>query len=239
MRHVVAFVVIIFACLLIPARSAEAQGGLMEWLERLSGPGIFKGYTTPVKLFCYGAHKAASTDRETLETREAAKNDQRLKFNLGCGRTRRDLVRIDIGAEIGYYRANNTLQYDPSVPSADTDTVNAWMYTGTFDVGVHRGVDVGFGVGFVRYGGLPVDPFNRMFLQVARVTWKPLVMFQADTDAGRYQQEFLQVRVVGRWMPDGFKAEEFGAIPGTFESGAEIQAGVSLGVDFFALFKVR
>jgi hypothetical protein len=228
---------------LVPARSAEAQGGLMEWLERLSGPGIFKGYTTPVKLFCYGLHKDSSTAPDQFfsseDVRNAALGRQEFKFQPGCGRTQRNLVRIDIGAEVGYYRANNTLQYDPSVPADETDTVTAWTYAGTFDVGVHRGVDIGFGVGFMRYGGFPGDSFNRMFLQVGRFTWKPLVMFRADTPAGRYQQEFLLVRFVGRWMPDGFKAEEFGAIPGTFESGAEIQAGVSLGVDFFALFKVR
>ena len=237
MRKAAAFVVMVVASVLVSARSAEAQGGLMEWLERLSGPGIFKGYTTPVKLFCYGVHKPGSGEPDPAIASPDTQ-EQALRFQPGCGRTARNRVRLDIGVEVGYYRANNTLQYDASVPSDETDTVTAWSYAGTFDVGVHRGVDVGFGVGVTRYGGLPVESFNRMFIQVGRVTWKPLVMFRADPDE-RYQQEFLQVRFVGRWMPDGFKAEEFGAIPGTFESGAEIQAGVSVGVDLFALFKVR
>jgi hypothetical protein len=240
MRHVVAFVVIVFACILIPARSAEAQGGLMEWLERLSGPGHFEGLTVPVKLFCYGLHKASS-DADDPQTAEERKNlgPPAFRFQPGCGRTYRGLVRMDIGFEASWMFGDNTLQYDPSVSPDNTDTVNAQIYAGTFDVGVHRALEVGLGVGVMRFSGLPVSSFNRMFLQIGRITWKPLAMFPADTPRGRYFQEFLQVRFIGRWMPDGFDAEDFGAIPGTFESGPEIQSGVAVGVDFFALFKVR
>jgi hypothetical protein len=243
MRHVVAFVVIVFACILVPARSAEAQGGLMEWLERLSGPGHFEGLTVPVKFLCYGLHKTSSVEADpffaTAEARQKALDAQEFRFQVGCGRTARNLVRMDIGFEASWMFGDNTLTYDPSVSPDDSDTVNAQIYAGTFDVGVHRAIDVGFAVGVMRFSNLPVNAFNRMFLQVGRITWKPLAMFRASTPGGRYQQEFLQVRFIGRWMPDGFKAEDFGAIPGTFESGPEIQSGVSVGVDLFALFKVR
>jgi hypothetical protein len=41
-----------------------------------------------------------------------------------------------------------------------------------------------------------------------------------------YKREAFQLRLVMTVIPDGFDAEDFGALPGTYKSGTEVQANV-------------
>lgn len=238
MRHVAAFVVIALACVLVPAQRAEAQTSIMEWLERLSGPGPFEGPGIHVNFACYGYKKESAIAADPEITTEAAHAKviaaQRWFPDFGCGKAARNLVRISVGAHVAWLSGDNNLSYDPSVPADETRDVDAHLYQGTVDFGLHRSVEVGFGAGFVRFSQLPVDPLMRAALQPIRLTWKPFAMF-GRTGGNLYGREALHVQFIGSWFPGGFKAEDFGAIPGTFDSGNEIQASLGVGVDVLAL----
>ena len=242
MRRVVACAVMVLACLCVPARPAHAQRTFLEWLERLSGPGPFKVGMVHVPFSCYGFEKESSTAPDPVLTDPKAKSDavaaQHWFLQPGCGKSARNLVRVTIGAQIAKGSGDNNLLYDDSVPDDERDHVNVQVFLGTVDFGLHNSVELGIGAGFIRFSDLPIDSFTRLAVQPARVIWKPLAMF-ASKGGNLYQREALQVWFTASWFPGGFTAEDFGAIPGTFDSGKEIQGSFAIGVDLLALFKIN
>jgi hypothetical protein len=237
MRHVVAFVLIVIGCVCVPARPAEAQGVFLEWLERLSGPGPFKMKTVHVTFGCYGYKKDRPTSEDPVVTTDVI-GAQRWFFQVGCGSAARNLVRLNIGLQAAWGSGDNNLLYDDSVPEDDRDRVGAKLFVGTLDVGLHNSLEVGVGTGFAQFSDLPVGSFTRVAVQPGRLIWKPLAMF-ASKGASLYQREALQVRITATWFPGGFTDEDFGALPGTFDTGKEIQTSLMIGLDVFALLKVN
>jgi len=229
MRHVVAFILIVFAFVCVSARPAEAQGVFIEWLERLSGPGPSKGIGVHVTFRCFGVR---TTERGAADD-VAAAGTPRFFTDLGCARSARTRFRVAFGVQASWASGDNNLDYDASVPADERETVKMSTYVGTVDVGVHPGVEVGVGAGFVRFSDLPVDSFTRVTVQPVRVIWKPLVTFEGGGNL--YRREALQLRFIATMFPGGFDAEDFGAIPGTFESRKEIQGSFSILVDLLAL----
>jgi hypothetical protein len=225
MRHVVAFVLIVIACVCVPARPAEAQGVFLEWLERLSGPGPLKGPGAHLVFHCYGVR--------TLEPRQtdpkAASESPEPFFDFGCAHADRNRVRVSVGAQVA--TATGPLLDDDDFPEAQDDTIRATSVLATVDIGLRRSVEVGFGAGFVRFSSLPVSSFTRLSVQPVRVIWKPLVTFgQGATENWR---EALQLRFTASMFPDGFSNEDFGS-PVPFESGKEIQGSFVILVDLLA-----
>jgi hypothetical protein len=231
MKHAAIVLFAATVCSLVPVRPAEAQAGFIRWLERLSGPGPFVGGGVEVYALCYGVRKDQPVDPDASGDRAAS-----WFFDANCGRAARDRRRVTIGAQWARLAGNNTLQYDASVPAALTDRVSATLFLATADVGVVRPLDVGASAGFIRFAGAPPGAFTRPAIEPLRLTWKPLAMrpvgrgpngtIPADAAAALYRREWLQIRLVVTLLPGGFDAEDFGAIPGTFHSGTEVQSNV-------------
>ncbi len=223
MRQAVVIGLFTLACGLVPARPAEAQAGFIRWLEKLSGPGPFVGVGLEIYGLCYAAEKDSITAPEP-----AAAEPRRWFFDVNCARAARDRQRLTIGVQFSKMIGDNELQYDPSVPDDLHDTVGATAFLASADLSVTRALDLGVGLGFLHFTGAPPGSITRVALEPIRVTWKPLAMRPAGTTnlAGLYKREWLQLRLVMTVIPGGFDAEDFGAIPGSYRSGTEVQANM-------------
>lgn len=230
MKRVLFLALVVLGLALIPARPASAQAGFIRWLEKLSGPGPFVGAGIEIYGLCYGAEKALATDPDPVE--RADNTGARWFFDPNCGRAARDQRRLTIGVQLSRLVGDNGLQYDESVPAKLHDTVGASIFMGTADLGVHRSLDVGSALGFVHFTGAPPGGFSRVMIEPIRVTWKPLAMKPVPANASAaearaaYRREWLQIRVVMTVLPGGFDAEDFGAIPGSYKSGTEVQGNL-------------
>jgi hypothetical protein len=238
MKRLVLVALALLAFSAVPATPAFAQTGFFRWLERLSGPGPFYGTGFELYGVCFGVKKdsAKDSDAETAQRKSATWFP-----GVGCGQAaRRDgdrglkIDRVSIGVQYSWMRGDNRLQYDPSVPADQTDSVDATVFMGIADFGFVRALDLGAGFGFVRFSGMPSPAFSHVMFEPIRVTVKPLALKKAST----YKDEALQLRVVMTVIPSGFDAEDFGAIPGTYHSGTEVQGNLYIIVNVASLFGV-
>lgn len=202
---------------------AHAQAGFIRWLEKLSGPGPFVGGGLEIYGLCYAAEKDSIDGPEP-----AATQPRNWFFDVNCARAARDRQRLTIGIQFAKMTGDNDLLYDESVPENLRDSVSATTLMGSADLSLTRSLDVGVGLGFIHFGGSPRGSFSRVALEPIRVTLKPLAM---RPTGGRslmelYKQEWLQLRVVMTVLPGGFDAEDFGAVPGSYRTGTEVQANM-------------
>ena len=239
MKKAVLIGLLALACGLVPVRPAEAQAGFIRWLEKLSGPGPFYGPGFDLYGFCYGIKKNSSIDYdltdEQLRTNTYAPS---WFWNVNCGKANRTSRRLTIGVQDPKLWGDNNLEYDATVPEDQRDTVTATIFLGSADFGVDRSLDVGAGLGFVHFTGTPAGGFSRAVLEPLRVTFKPLTMRRATASGPNlYRREWLQFRLVMTVLPGGFDAEDFGAIPGSYPSGTEVQANLYIIVNATNLLK--
>jgi hypothetical protein len=221
MKKLVVIGLLALASSLVAARPASAQAGFIRWLEKLSGPGPFVGAGLEVYGLCYGLRVA--------DPGETPDPNRKWFWDGNCRRASRDQQRLTVGVQFSKLVGDNGLLYDETVPEDLRDSVGATLFLGSADLGVMRALDVGAGVGFVRFTGMPSAGFTRVALEPLRVTWKPLTMRSRGADsAAMYKREWLQVRLVMTVLPGGFDAEDFGAIPGSYSSGTEVQANMYL-----------
>jgi hypothetical protein len=105
-------------------------------------------------------------------------------------------------------QARDNLQLTSFHPSA------WWRPTDSVEVGMSGGVFWFSGAGF--------DTFRRIFLEPIRVDVKPLALL-ADIRTQPHPEwlELLSIRAGLVIIPKGFRAEDFGADPGTFQTGRE------------------
>jgi hypothetical protein len=238
MKKVVLVGLLALACGLVPARPADAQAGFIRWLEKLSGPGPFYGAGFELYGLCYGVEKNSSIQADP-PPEEAFKRSRDWFWDVNCGKAARNRQRLTVGVQFSKLWGDNNLQYDETaVPEDQRDTVGATIFLGTADLGVARALDVGAGLGFIHFTNTPPGGFSRVLLEPLRVTWKPLTMRRASASAeDLYRREWLQFRVVMTVIPGGFDAEDFGAIPGSYTSGTEVQTNLYIIVNATNLLK--
>jgi hypothetical protein len=237
MKKAVLIGLLTLACGLVPARPAEAQAGFIRWLEKLSGPGPFYGAGFDLYGFCYGVKKETSLTPDFTED-ALTTQQRRWFFDVNCGKANRTSKRLTVGVQFSKLWGDNNLQYDPAVPEDQRDTVAATIFLGSADFGVDRALDIGAGLGFIHFTNTPAAGFSRVLVEPLRVTWKPLTMRRAAASADNlYRREWLQFRLVMTVLPGGFDAEDFGAIPGSYSSGTEVQANLYIIVNATNLLK--
>lgn len=208
---------LVLLAVLVPARAVSAAG-FLEWLERLSGPGPFKGLGIELTFVCYGA--------PTAEPGEASIENVRWSTDVDCRRIDRDRPRVSAGVRAALLTGDNNLEYESPLPPGG-ETVQLFSFMGTADYSLSRTFDIGAGAGFMRFTGAPAGPFAKVALQAVRFTWRPLTM-GVEGRRESYKREWLQIRYIATLVPGGFDAADFGARPGSFDSGTEFLSSINV-----------
>ena len=240
-----ATVVVAAACLLwlvTPAPAHALWGG--GWLERLSGPGPFEGLFGGARLLCVsGPTEPDAASPDPLERGSLGRTltfprdlDARVWLTpAGCHFLPADQPRLQLGVDFGFLSSSrNLLDYgeDSQIPEGDRQ-VRLRTFLVTADLRVNRVLDVGAGFGrawFRSAGGL-FETFPKTVTQPLRLTTRPLATFSKDPRVAAFVVLFEGSRFHG-----GFTAEDFGAVPGTYNEPSELVWSWSVRVDPVALF---
>lgn len=187
------------------ASPAFAQRGFWSWLDRLSGPGPTKGWGVEVVLVC--------DDNEAHRSLPGCFGDDVFK---------RGVVFVNLGL------SNLETGSNPS----DGGAVGALILMPSVDPRLHRAVDVGVGMGVVRFrpanGDGRFDAFWKPIFEVGRITFRPLMVFSEN-------RHLSFLTVAGRLDAFGaFGANDFG--PTAHEVGAELVPSVAIGIDVGTFF---
>ena len=244
-----ATVVVAAACLLlflIPAPAHALWGG--GWLERLSGPGPFRGQVLDHRFLCISLPGVARAAHDALRDQSVIKDltiplgDRGWLTPFGCsgidvalndpGRTE---PRLEVGIDLQLlHSAANVLDYSQPGTTGPSE-IGLRTFGLTADLRVNRVLDVGTGVGrawFRSTANTPFDSFSRTVWQPLRVSVRPLAFLSPDTKAEAVVMRFDATKFEGT-----FTAADFGAAPGTFNEPGEITWAWSIRIDPFVLLK--
>jgi hypothetical protein len=236
-------VVLACACLLglftpTPAYALFGSG----WLERLSGPGPFKGWVFNDRFLCLTVPRKGD-DRDLQEwarklTYPREEGKRAYLSLVGCNFLPSDDPRLEIGVQGGWLKStDNVLDYNGLGLSDDDKEVKLTQWMITADIRVNRVLDVGAAIGRARFrpGGVDLfDDFSRTVTQPLRLTTRPLAALSNDK-----RLEALVVRFDATKFHGGFTDADFGARPGTFNEPGEILWNWAILVDPFALLWKR
>jgi hypothetical protein len=242
-------VVLAGACLLsliTPAPAHALWGG--GWLERLSGPGPFRGQVIDHRFLCITLPKEARAAHDSLPDTSAIKDliiplgDRAWLTAVGCSAIdvalrdpRRAEPRLEVGIDLQLlHSAANALDYSQPGNAGPSD-IGLRTFGVTADLRVNRVLDVGIGVGrawFRSTTGTPFDGFSRAVLQPLRVSVRPLAFLSNASSS-----EAIVIRFDATKFQGTFTAVDFGAAPGTFNEPGEITWAWSIRIDPFVLLK--
>ena len=161
--------------------AARAQDGIMEWIERLSGPGKFVGFVGGVRVGCVfdgdESVRACFTDSD---------------------RIRRMLV-----IRAGWLTTGEKQRFDVTSAGSPNDTrpVHMILVDPVYMFRLHPMVDVGAGGGFMTFSGEGFDTFSRFIVTPFSVTYTPFAR----------RSRVFQVHAQGQIVPKGFTAADFGS----------------------------
>ena len=241
--------VVVAACLFAlcspaPAHAAFGSG----WLERLSGPGPFAGWALGPRLLCISTPRTAAEAQAVGDALEKSVWGRRLTFpsddntariyvtGAGCHFLPNESPRLEIGFERGWlHSVENVLDYSNAPGLADDDKeVRLRTLLLTADIRINRILDVGVGLGRASFSSASTPDlfsrFSRTMSQPLRVTMRPLAAFSTSKRMQAIVVRFDATKFHGR-----FVAEDFGAVPASFDEPGEILWSWGLRVDPFAL----
>jgi hypothetical protein len=233
-RHKAAAVVAVALLSTVLPRPAYALWG-GGWLERLSGPGPFRGQVLDYRFLCIAAPDAKDESSTSdpppgkIVTREL--RDRVWLTGAGCHFLGSDDKRLEVGVDFGFLRSTeNVLDYGnrPGLTDDDKD-VGLRTFAVTADFRVNRILDVGAGFGRASFRSPDADlfpGFSRTMSQPVRLTVRPLAALSNSRRA-----EALVMRFDATKFHGTFTADDFGAVPGTFTEPGEITWGWSIRID--------
>jgi hypothetical protein len=193
---------------------ASAQGW-WRWIEQLSGPGPLKGPEFEVGLYCFsGSGSPALASQGPF-----------------CDTDPEHDVKAAVRLDVAWLWGKNNLRYPAGVTVPEN--VRAFSWLAAVDVAAQPWLEIGAGLGSIRFSNTPADSFSKPAIEPIRVIWKPLAMKSGAAD----WLEAFQIRYRGIVLPSGFTAEDFGAVPGTFDAGAEFINSVSFVVNLANLLR--
>ncbi len=194
----------VLACLVVPARPAEAQAGFFRWLEQLSGPGPFWGAGAEVYALCVG-HKKSEPAAENSTAAASAS----VFVDLNCGKAAPNHITFKLGGHYSGQRGKNKLTLDDD---DDVTTSHTVMVTG--DLGVHPAIEVGTAYGRVRFVSF-TETADKNIWEVVRITIKPGAFKSTGAAIRDYRRAGYAFRFSATLFRD-LDALDFGAPAGTF-----------------------
>jgi|RhiMetdeSRZDD1v2_1073273.scaffolds.fasta_scaffold214113_2 hypothetical protein len=200
--------------------SLARADGIIDWIEKMSGPGPWKGVGFDL-LFCIDkTHKVA------FECwRRPAPNEHRLPED------ERHIIDI---AVVRYWTLANRPRFD-DIPG-DTRGMKLLRIEPQYAYRFHRAIDVGVGVGFWRFSGEEhgdFDPFWTVTFTPINVLFSPLALLQRDVP--RKWQRVFQLQVAESLLT-GLDGADFDS-PTKFKSGKELVTRYGIRIDLVELFR--
>ncbi len=204
--------------------AARAQGGWLDYIEQLSGPGPFKnGPAISLRVSCFDA---------PADVRDAgsATWERPVAWVLSCSRSDREtLGYLEVRAAWAGTDDQALFQDRPNeLVGTTTAHVAELLAMRQFD----RAVGVGAGAGWIWFSGSNLDGHpGRLLLTPLSISASPLRLVTTS----RWMQA-VTVRFEEQWVTKGFVATDFNRIStSTYSSGGELLRSVSILVDVFAL----
>jgi len=209
---------------------APAHAQIWQWIDELSGPGPFQGPVFEWKLVCFGDQTDATPRGGRGEalailgpgclTRPVAPRVRRGSFNMAFG-----LLKAD----------ENRLQYPNREQDRDVALTllepSVWWSPAIW-------VDTGVGGGVFWFSGPGFPTFHRAFFEPIRVNLKLLTLIgRARSENPPEWLDAFSIRASAVVMPRSFRADDFGAIPGTFATSREVLQSYAVAVDFEPLIR--
>jgi hypothetical protein len=218
--------IVLFVCvLLLGFTPSPAHAQLWRWIDELSGPGIFQGPEFEWKLVCFGDQPDATSKGGRGEalgilgpgclSRPVPPRARRGSFNISFG-----LLKAD----------DNPLRY--ANPNQDHEVAmtllepSVWWSPAIW-------VDTGIGGGLMWFSGAGFPSFRRVFFEPIRVNLKLLTLIaRMRSESPPEWLDAFSVRASAVVIPTSFRAEDFGAIPGTFQTSREVLQSYAVAIDF-------
>ena len=178
-----------------PAR-AYALEGWWDWLDALSGPGPYHGLGFGFWIACA---PEAEQGLQALCLRER-EPDQFKRM-------------LDVRFSFDVWGGGQRFQDDPG----DARSVNAFSFDTfyLFRINTTLDIDVGPGVGFVRYSGDGFEPIYRFTFSPLSFSMAPFAESEPRWVRG------VRVRLDSMYVPQGFTATDFGNFASRFETNGE------------------
>ena len=202
--HIVRSTAVLLFCLFCVPRPAHADlMSFLDWLDRLSGPGPWKGIVSEWNPGVWGATKKEVADAKAAG--RAAVSD--FAFDpLGTKVSQSDF-HFRYGPQFGRLSADENNQNYGGAAAPD---VKAFLFGGTFDAGM-KGIEGGVAAGFVHFYG---DGFGFTKGTFApRVTVYPLTLVTTKYESKKL--EFIYIRYGWTRIIGDITAGQFGAVERT------------------------
>lgn len=203
--------------------TASAQRGFWDWIEGLSGPGPFHGYSFGYRLFC---------------TKEFDGRDQRL-YNVDprCFNDGDPNIRQMIDIRFGRFSSNDNPRFasTPSDPQPDRREVELFKLEPSAAVRLNPMLDVGIGLGFVRFSGEGFESFWRTTLTPLKVSIAPLALRVPPNVRGKWSR-LIKLHYDVTYFPEGFTGADFGNTKTTYSTASDWARSFGVELDFGVLF---
>lgn len=227
------FASLMLATLLLIALPAPASAQLVRWLEKLSGPEMIvkgAGIHLPFRCYAWDLQRVASADATEQELRSLPRRVLPGFDSLYCRSSARNHKRVLLGADVALLRNERD-------GAPEFEHVSAASFMVTLDVGYHAAVEFGIGAGTLVFWGDGFSAFQRLVIQPARVTVKPLV-FVSDWLGGdvhwRYLAESVRFQYQRNFRFGTLSSEHFG-IEGPWREGTEGFDALTFTFDAFVI----
>lgn len=220
-----------------------------DWIDQLSGPGPFQGLDFQWRVACIADPNVQSTadrkDPGTSSLRSLDSFDGGAKvvagiFGAGCLGQHKVHPVASLNFRVArLWSMNNNLQY---AGGGEGPTVNMWQFEPSFSTFVDdaKVVELTVGMGTSVLSGDGFNSMTRLYFRPVMLTITPGGRLprkdgQGNSSAGRSFSRALSISTGLFYMPKGFDAEDFGAVPGTFHTDKELllTAAVSLDLSRF------
>lgn len=217
--------------ILVVTASPLPASAAVGWLERLSGPGPFKGVQYAFPIACYG-WKVLPADGGDARDQQAPRSEGEpsLFLDYDCSRADHRQMRVVLGVDVASLATNdNPLVY--TGPAAnDKPGVRAFLLVPYASVPLGLAFEAGAGIGFVRFTDRDSEDVDfsstKLLIQPIRLTFKPLAPFSDST-----RWEFLQFALNGTLIAQKIEDTDFGAVPGTFREPTEMLWQATIRID--------
>ena len=198
-RIVRSTVALLFCMLCVPRLAHADLMSFLDWLDRLSGPGPWKGIVSEWNPGVWGATKEEVASAGTNPARKAFAFDP-----LGTKISQRDF-HVRYGPQLGFLWARDNNQDYGGAAAPD---VKAVLFGGTFDAGA-KGLEAGLAAGLVHFHGEGFGFTKGTF--APRVTVYPLTLVTRKYESRKLEFFYIRygwTRIVGDITAAHFNAFE-------------------------------